>query len=148
MSYVPEFVVLYEIIPYIEYMVLDNESIRVAVKYYLEGSLLNDTVIKKYGPIGAVIKKYGPIGDWNTSKVTNMSHLFYKYRNFNEDISKWDTSSVTNMNGMFFGATYFNQPIGGWDTSNVTKMECMFSDAKRFNQPIGGWDISKVTNMQ
>ena len=35
--YVPEFVALYEIVPYIEYLVLDNESIRVAVKDYLEG---------------------------------------------------------------------------------------------------------------
>ena len=129
MSYMPEFVVLYEIIPYIEYLPLNNETIRVAVKDYIEGS---------------VIKKYGPFGDWNTSKVTNMSALFYNYRNFNEDISKWDTSSVTNMNRMFFGATYFNQPIGGWDTSKVTNMNSMFYNASNFNQPIEKWDVSNV----
>ena len=49
MSYVPEFVALYEIVPYIEYLVLDNESIRVAVKDYLEGGEKRDAIIKKYG---------------------------------------------------------------------------------------------------
>ena len=37
MSYVPEFVALYEIVPYIEYLPLDDETIRNAVKDYLEG---------------------------------------------------------------------------------------------------------------
>ena len=37
MSYVPEFVALYEIIPYIEYLPLKDKSIRVAVKDYVEG---------------------------------------------------------------------------------------------------------------
>ena len=37
MSYVPEFVALYEIIPYIRNFPLNNETIRVAVKDYLEG---------------------------------------------------------------------------------------------------------------
>ena len=36
MSYVPDFVALYEIVPFI-ILALDNESIRVAVKDYLEG---------------------------------------------------------------------------------------------------------------
>ena len=78
MMYVPEFVALYEIFPYIEYLALDNESIRVAVKDYLEGGKKKD----------AIIKKYGKIGDWNTSEVTYMTKLFYFAKNFNENISK------------------------------------------------------------
>ena len=80
MSYVPEFVALYEIVPYIEYLVLDNESIRVAVKDYLEGGKKKD----------AIVKMYGSIGNWDTSKVTDMNKLFYFAKNFNEDISKWN----------------------------------------------------------
>jgi len=109
MSYVPEFVALYEIFPYIEYLALDNESIRVAVKDYLEGGKKKD----------AIIKKYGKIRDWNTSEVTDMSKLFCSYHDFNEDISKWNTSKVTDMKWMFMQAKSFNQPIGGWDTSKV-----------------------------
>tara|TARA_Y100000389_G_scaffold182273_1_gene198747 strand:+ start:423 stop:1037 length:615 start_codon:yes stop_codon:yes gene_type:complete len=137
MSYVPEFVALYEIIPYIRNFPLDNDTIRVAVKDYRKGGE------KK----AAIIKKYGKIGDWNTTNVTDMSRLFYDYINFNEDISKWDTSKVTNMNRMFYNAMDFNQPIGGWNTSKVTNMEDMFYESHKFNQPIGEWNTSKVTNM-
>ena len=65
MMYVPDFVALYEIVPYIEYLPLNNESIHVAVKDYLYGGKKKDDIIKKYGKIG----------DWNTSEVTDMSHL-------------------------------------------------------------------------
>ena len=137
MSYAPEFVALYEIIPYIHNLPLNNYTIRNAVYFYLQGGKNKDVIIKKCGRIG----------DWNTSQVTDMSKLFCHYHDFNEDISKWDTSNVTTMNFMFCGAESFNQPIEGWDTSNVTLMENMFCGAKSFNQPIGIWDVSKVTDM-
>ena len=136
MIYVPEFVALYEIVPFI-ILELDNESIRVVVEDYLEDGELRD----------AIIKKYGNIKDWNTSKVTDMSYLFHLCYTFNEDISKWDTSNVTTMEGMFNGAYKFNQPIGKWDTSKVTNMRGMFYIATSFNQDISGWDTSNVTNM-
>jgi len=67
--YVPEFVALYEINPFI-ILALDNESIRVAVKDYLEGGEKKD----------AIVKRYGPIGNWDTSKVTDMNNLFYTFQ--------------------------------------------------------------------
>jgi len=36
MMYVPDFVALYEINPYVEFLPLNNETIRVAVKDYLD----------------------------------------------------------------------------------------------------------------
>ena len=137
MSYVPDFVALYEIVPYIEYLSLDDETIRDVVNDYLEGGKKKD----------AIINKYGKIGDWNTSDVTDMNRLFQFRDYFNEDISKWDVSKVTDMSGMFNHAESFNQPIGEWDTSNVTTMEGMFCEAFNFNQPIGEWNTSNVTNM-
>ena len=137
MSYVPEFVALYEIFPYIRNLPLNNETIRVAVKDYVEGG-------KK---MVAIIKKYGKIEDWNTSNVTIMEGLFYGAKSFNQDISKWDTSNVSNMYNMFSGAEIFNQPIGRWDVSKVTDMSSMFSGARSFNQPIGIWNTSNVTDM-
>jgi len=136
MSYVPEFVALYEINPFI-ILALDNESIRVAVKDYLEGGEKKD----------AIVKRYGPIGDWNTSDVTDMSCLFSDYKHFNQDISGWDVSNVTDMSEMFGYAKNFNQDIGEWDVSKVTDMSEMFCGAKSFNQYIGEWDVSNVTNM-
>ena len=84
---------------------------------------------------------------WDTSKVTNMSRMFYGAKFFNQPIGEWDTSKVTNMSLMFYGAKYFNQPIGEWDTSNVKDMSSMFEDADAFDKPIVDWDTSKVTNM-
>jgi len=116
------------------------------------------------------------INTWDTSLITNMSHLFYNKTTFNDTIESWDTSDVTNMNEMFHRASAFNQDIGSWntskvtdmyamfassafnnngsatigswDTSKVTNMESMFNDASLFNQDIGSWDTSKVTTMQ
>ena len=35
--------------------------------------------------------EYGPMPSWDTSLVTNMSHAFSQYPDFNADISGWDT---------------------------------------------------------
>jgi len=128
MSYVSEFVALYEITPFI-ILALDNESIRVAVKDYLEGGMKKDVIVKRYGPIEK----------WDTSKVTDMNNLFYFAKNFNQDISKWDTSKVTCMQVMFYEADNFNQDISKWDTSKVTSMVCMFYGAKSFNLENAPW---------
>jgi len=104
MSYVPEFVALYEIVPYIRNLPLDNESIRVAVSDYCQGGE------RKY----QIIKKYGQIGDWNTSEVTYMKGLFEFCRFFNEDISKWDVSKVTRMYRIFYEADNFNLENAPW----------------------------------
>ena len=56
---------------------------------------------------------------------------------FNADISKWDTGKVTDMNHMFYKAYAFNQDIGSWNTAQVTRMNGMFAEASAFNQDIG-----------
>jgi len=140
------------------YPMKDSKELREAVKLWLEDESTART-------------KYGYIRLWDTSKVTDMSYMFYGASNFNEDISLWDMSNVTNMRYMFcyamefnkvignwntsnvtdmsymFQCTNFNQYIGGWDTSNVTNVSWMFLDAYNFNKDIGRWDTSKVTNM-
>ena len=91
------------------------------------------------------------INSWDTSKVTNMSYMFYLAQNFNLPINSWNTSNVTNMSNMFQNAYKFNQDIGGWDTSKVIYMSNMFNSAYNFNNngspTIGNWDTSKVTDM-
>ena len=47
------------------------------------------------------IAEYGPIADWDVSAVSDMIQLFYRFVNFNADVSNWDTSSVTTMYQMF-----------------------------------------------
>ena len=47
-------------------LIINNETIRVAVKDYLKGGKKKDDIIKKYGKIEK----------WNTSKVTDMKCMF------------------------------------------------------------------------
>lgn len=90
------------------------------------------------------IKNWVGIGNWDVSKVTDMSEMFYE-SHFNHPIENWDVSNVENMEYMFYSSP-FNQPIGDWNVSNVADMYGMFMRTP-FNQPIGNWDVSNVTDM-
>ena len=88
------------------------------------------------------------LGDIDTSKITDMSWLFYgSYRYDFSGIEKWDVSNVTNMNKMFWKCTSFNQSLNNWNVSKVTDMKDMFSGCSSFNQPLNKWNVSNVTNM-
>ena len=126
MSYLPEFVAIYEIEPYI-ITALDDNTIREALISYFEHQ---DAFYSKED----IISIYGKIENWDTSRVTDMSKLFWIPRTdsycsfwifepeiyhdlnlcyeFNEDISKWDVSNVENMTEMFMDCKKFNKPIG------------------------------------
>ncbi len=104
-----------------------------------------------------MIKNGEDVTKVNTSKITNMSKLFYKNSTFNQDISAWDTSNVTNMNEMFAYAYRFNQPIGSWNVSKVRNMSQMFRgvyisyvqrlSSTDFNQDLSTWNVSSVQTM-
>jgi surface protein len=140
-------------------MKFNNETIRYAVKEWLENEELVET---KYGHISSWdtsgvtdmsnMFKYAesfnqPLNDWDVSNVTDMNAMFSLVSSFNQPLNDWDVSNVTNMNGMFDEATSFNQPLNDWDVSNVTDMNDMFKGASSFNQPLNDWDVSNVTQM-
>ena len=82
--------------------------------------------------VDKLIKERGDEADLNdidTSKITNMSKLFY-VSSFNGDISNWDVSNVENMDFMF-NYSKFNGDISKWDVSNVENMNDMF-----YNSPL------------
>ena len=78
-----------------------------------------DDNIKLYGEPLLVA---GTMDQWDVSKITDMSNLFYlgtsKINTFNFDIHTWDTSKVTKMDGMFKSCLDFNQNISEFDLSN------------------------------
>ena len=128
-------------------------------KYIKEGlKITSKTKVDKYNYqpktkrelhnlLNQLIEERGNEGDFNdidTSKITDMSDLFYYMDKFNGNISKWDVSNVTEMSSMFYGCESFNQPLNNWDVSNVTDMDYMFNGCKSFNQPLANWDVSNV----
>ena len=88
-------------------------------------------------------KNIPDISKWDTSNVTNMSHMFYSCKNI-PDISKWDTSNVTDMSSMFNRCK--NLPdISNWNTFNVSNMEKIFLGCEKLPD-ISKWDTSHIFN--
>ncbi|MGY8868131.1 MAG: BspA family leucine-rich repeat surface protein, partial [Methylophagaceae bacterium] len=120
-----------------------KDQLQTAVNGWIDGTITADSPV----PSGQGSGTYGAMNTWDVSLITDMSWLFDRKQNFNEDISNWDTSSVTNMYAMFYEASSFNQPLNAWVTSSVTHMGEMFYQASSFNQPLNAWVTSSVTNM-
>ena len=65
----------------------------------------------------------------DTSKVTNMSSMFYNCTSLKE-VPQFDTSKVTNMSYMFYNCTSLEE-IPQFDTSNVKFMSNMFGGCNK-----------------
>ena len=90
------------------------------------------------------------LNDIDTSKITDMSNLFYTFKEYDLsklDVSKWNTSNVRTMIFMFDECSNFNCDLSEWDTSNVDNMAYMFENCFKFNCDLSKWDVSKVLNM-
>ena len=83
----------------------------------------------------------------DTSKITDMSELFYNKEDINIDVSKWNVSNVEDMNRMFYNCGDFNCDLSNWDVSKVENMERMFHYCEKFNCDLSNWNVSKVKNM-
>ena len=68
------------------------------------------------------------VSNFDTSKVTDMSRMFYDLRNITSlNLSNFDTSKVTDMNRMFSGmSNLITLDLSNFDTSKVTTMMSMF----------------------
>ena len=99
--------------------------------------------------IGQELRTQGPDADLNfidISLITDMMGLFentgYEIRNIK--IDEWDTSNVTDMSHMFYNCTRFNCDISEWDVSNVTDTTEMFAWCSDFNCDLSGWNLSSL----
>lgn len=105
--------------------------------------------------------EYIDVSKLDTSKVTNMSYMFYKLGWLAPQLTmvgfdKLNTSNVTKMVRMFCYAAQ-NTPnfvidISGWDVSKVTDMYRMFTEvaynATTFSLgDLSKWNVSNVTDM-
>lgn len=136
--------------------------------YISEKLVLNKNTFKKpdykYFPetkkelkdiISTLLNERGPTADLNdidTSKVKDMSNLFYRNQNITMiDISYWDVSNVENIAEMFAGCSSLKNigDLSGWDVSNVTNMNSMFFGCKNLKQvDLSRWNTIKVDNIR
>ena len=90
------------------------------------------------------------LSHFNTSKVTNMSKMFYYADNLTSlDISSFNTSNVTDMSSMFSKVDELTSlNLSNFNTSKVTSMQAMFSDMHNLTSlNLSSFDTSKVTTM-
>ena len=76
---------------------IDTSAITDMSYLFLRGAKELDACGTTYEYITTKRKKFSGIGKWDTSNVTDMEGLFYKMKDFNEDISAWNTSKVIGM---------------------------------------------------
>ena len=90
------------------------------------------------------------LSNFDTSKVTNMSYMFYNCKVLASlDVSNFDTSNVTNLSYMFYSCqTLTNIDVSSFDTSEVTTMDSMFYACKKLaSLDLSSFNTSKVTDM-
>ena len=90
------------------------------------------------------------LSNFDTSKVTNMSYMFFSMSNLTSlNLSNFDTSNVTNMYCMFSGMSNLTTlNLSSFDTSKVTDMSFMFSGMYSIGfLDISNFNTSKVENM-
>ncbi len=85
----------------------------------------------------------------NTSKVTNMSHMFSIFGNKNE-ANDWsflddvDTSNVTDMSGLFKGTNIEGLDLSRWDVSKVEDFSLAFNNTTIKKLDLSSWNLSTV----
>ena len=90
------------------------------------------------------------LSNFDTSKVTNMSHMFNGMSNLtNLNLSNFDTSQVTDMSGMFFGMPNLTTlDLSKFNTSKVANMNSMFYGmSKLATLNLSNFDTSQVTGI-
>ena len=89
------------------------------------------------------------LSNFDTSNVTSMFSMFSHMSNLTTlDLSNFNTSKVTNMSDMFQGLNLTSLDLSNFDTSNVTDMSNMFfgmSNLTTLN--LSNFDTSNVTDM-
>lgn len=81
----------------------------------------------------------------DTSNVTNMSQMFYLFRNL-INIPYVYTNNVINLQGVFMGCYNLRGISDFWNTSNVVDIDGIFSSCSNLTQ-LPKWNLYNVTNI-
>lgn len=80
------------------------------------------------------------VSNFNTSAVTDMSHMFEKSAIFDGNVAGWDVSRVKSMASMFLGAVAFQgHDLDKWQISSGTSFSSMFEGAESFATSLCSW---------
>jgi len=116
-----------------------SEQAEVGKEYQFEGNLylvVDDSLLRE------LVKSEMDLSRVITTKVTDMSYLFYESTLKDPQISHWDVSNVRTMSWMFGLAPIINPDLSHWDTRSVVDFSDMFNGAQKFQADISKWNTS------
>lgn len=124
------------------YLVVNDSLLRELVKTEVNLSHVITTRVKDMSFLFYKSELVDPqIQTWDVSNVINMSVMFGLAEEINPDLSYWDTRSVIDFSDMFHGTKKFESDLSRWNTSSGQLFNGMFYDSN-FNGYINDWDIS------
>lgn len=84
------------------------------------------------------------IETWDSSNLTNMSHIFCDAKDYKQTVNKIKTAKVTDLSGAFKNTPLFDQPLDAWDVSSVTTLSEAFAGSTKFNQDLSTWNTKSL----
>lgn len=129
------------------YLVVDDSLLREAIKSESDLSRLITTKVTDMSYLFYMSPLKDPqISEWDVSNVKTMTWMFGLAPIINPDLSHWDTRSVVDFSDMFNGAKKFQGDISGWNTSSGERFNGMFFETE-FNGYLNDWDMSSAKNL-
>ena len=124
------------------YLIVDDSLLRELVKTEVNFSNVITTKVKDMSFLFYKSELLDPqIESWDVSNVKSMSVMFGLAEEINPDLSHWDTRSVIDFSDMFHGTKNFQGDLSKWNTSSGELFNGMFFESN-FNGYINDWDIS------
>ena len=120
---------------------------------FLDTSKIDTSKVKNMSNLFFLSKiKEINLDTWDTSNVTNMSLMFDSSEAEKLNISNLNTKNVRTMNGMFSNLStsgFKDLDLSKWDTSNVTDISRMFTlNYSTEKINVSNWNTSKITKME
>ena len=120
---------------------------------FLDTSKIDTSKVKNMSNLFFLSKiKEINLDTWDTSNVTNMSLMFDSSEAEKLNISNLNTKNVRSMNGMLSNLStsgFKDLDLSKWDTSNVTDISRMFTlNYSTEKINVSNWDTSKITKME
>jgi hypothetical protein len=129
------------------YLIVDDKLVREYVKSNADLSRVITSKVKDMSFLFYQSQLSDPkIESWDVSNVKTVSWMFGYATEINPNLSYWDMGSVVDFSDMFHGTKKFNGDISKWNTSSGELFNGMFFESN-FNSPINDWDVSKAKNL-
>lgn len=130
-----------------EYLIVDNVLLKEIVK---TDSSFEHIITSKVTDMSLLFYKSTlkdpKIATWDVSNVTKMNWMFGFAEDINPNLTEWDTQSVVDFSDMFHGTQNFNGDISKWNTRSGKYFNGMFFSSN-FNGQLNDWDMSSALNL-